>query len=87
MMKTRDARKLLVDHFGDETGAVSFYKGVWTVREGYFYRHGKSEVDLAAKVKRVLPEANVLDSGDHFAAFNGGASLRKSSHFWVKFSV
>jgi len=42
---------------------------------------------LAAKVKEIFPEATILDTGDHWAAFNGGASIRRSSHFWVQFTM
>lgn len=86
MTTIKEARRILKENFGmdDDPGHVTFSKGLFTVHEGYFYRHGRSEEDLAHKVLEVLPEAKIIDSGDHYANFNGGASIRRSSHFWVK---
>ena len=89
MATTKEIRKKLNDLFGcdDETGYVTYSKGVWTVREGYYYRHGKSEQHLADLVLKYFPEAKIQDMGDHWAMFNGGASIRRSSHWWVKFTL
>ena len=86
-MTNKEIRTLLQDHFGDETGAVSIHKGIWTVRECYFYRYGRTQEILAEKVKKILPQCQIIDLGDHWANFNGGASLKASSHFWVQFKV
>ena len=86
-MTNKEIRKTLQNHFCDEPGCVSYYKGVWTVREGYFYRHGRSEDKVALRVLGIFPEAKIVDKGDHWATFNGGASIKASSHFWVKFTV
>lgn len=60
---------------------------VFTVRRGYFYRMGASAEKLANTVKRIFPTATILDSGDHWAAFRGGASVAQGSHFYVKFTL
>ena len=86
-MTTKEIRQLLQDHFSDEKGHVTYSRGVWTVREGYFYRHGRSEANVVAEVQEILPAACVIDSGDHLARFRGGASIQASSHWWVKFTV
>ena len=59
--------------------------GNYVIRRGYFYRHGNSATEMANRVSEAGFE--VVDSGDHWAAFRGGASTRQSSHFWVEFKV
>jgi hypothetical protein len=61
--------------------------GTYLARKGYFYHHGQTSEKLAERVAAALPGVTVLDHGDHFAAFRGGAPLAKSSHFWVRFTV
>lgn len=58
------------------------------VRQGYFYRHGKTADALEAQVRAGLSKRNdiefkILGSGDHWAPFRGGASLVNQSHWWV----
>jgi len=86
-MKTKDIRQLLRERFGEEPGEVSLHKGEWTVRRGFFYTHGKTTDDLWQDVKTVLPSAKWGDSGEEWKVFNGGASIKASSHWWVRFTV
>ena len=60
--------------------------GNYVVRFGYFYRHGNTSEKYAAGIKVALPDANIVAHGDHYANFRGGASVAKSSHFWVEFN-
>ena len=70
---------------------VSKHKGIFTARFGYFYRHGQSGESTRDKVVKRLTDAGikhtVVDYGDHYAAFDGGAPIEKSSHFYVKFTI
>lgn len=66
---------------------VTYSKGVFTARTGFFYTHGRTVQDLIDKVKEIVPEANVIDQGEVWKNFNGGASLRASSHWFVKFTI
>jgi len=66
---------------------VTKSKGIYTARKGYFYRHGFDEYKMAKKIKSVLPDAQILDKGDHWATFKGGDSIAKGSHWWVKFRL
>jgi len=88
-MTTKEARRILKEHFGeeDDPGHVTFSKGHFTIRRGYFYRHGKTPEDLADCVRRVLPDALVTDMGDHYAPFRGGEGIRKNSYFWVQIKL
>ena len=64
---------------------VSLRNGVFTGRRSYFYKNGLSSDLFADKVADAGFE--VIEHGDHWAAFKGGADLAKQSHFWVKFKV
>lgn len=61
---------------------------LYTFRSGYFYRMGRDENKVAARISKALTahgyRHEIVDKGDHWAAFNGGASIARSSHFWVK---
>lgn len=59
---------------------------VFTVRRGFFYRHGKDHWDFATEVKEAFPYCLILDHGEVCKDFNGAASVRNSSHWWVKFT-
>lgn len=83
MTSIKEARRILSESFHDK-GAVSFYRGIFTIRESYFYRHGRTAEKLVAKILEALPEVKVIKSGDHYANFNKGVSLKRSSHLWVK---
>lgn len=60
-------------------------------RRGYFYRHGCTAEKFRDAVSAELTKANivhtVVDHGDHWAPFNGGASLARSSHFYVRVTL
>ena len=62
--------------------------GTIVVRRGYFYRHGQDAEDFQLAVGSALIKAgiqySIKDYGDHWARFRGGASLAKSSHWWVE---
>ena len=67
---------------------------VFTARLGYFYTHGKNERDFADILKSEITRKfgpqlkfELLDMGNHWAPFRGGASTAKSSHWWVRFKV
>ena len=58
-----------------------------TVRSEFFYRHGRSEQDIINRIKRFIPNATIINSGEHWASFRGGASVAQSSHWYVKFKL
>jgi hypothetical protein len=67
--------------------SVSKRAGVFTVRDGFFYRHGRNSGDLVQKVRDAFPTAKILDQGEVWKAFRGGASVANQSHWFVKFSI
>jgi len=58
------------------------------VRRGYFYSGGKTSEDLARKVQSDLDNAGIknaiVNHGSHWTTFSGGASVAKSTHWWVE---
>ena len=84
--------KQLKEILGTRVDQVSKKKdGTIVVRKGYFYRNGMNEIAFKERIVDVLTASGiafrVADYYDHWAAFNGGASLARSSHFAVEFTV
>lgn len=61
--------------------------GVVTVRDEFFYQHGRTSADLVRRVMLACPDATILDSGEVWKAFRGGASTANSSHWFVRFTL
>ena len=65
--------------------------GHFRFRDGYFYRPAGGEEAYANRVSAYLTKAGfnhtIVETGDHWATFKGGASLAKSSHLWVDVSI
>lgn len=81
LVTTKSVRdKIVVD-------TLSQKNGVFTARVEFFYRHGQTSEDLANHIKRAIPNATIIDSGEVWKAFRGGATTANSSHWWVKFIV
>lgn len=66
---------------------ISIRKGIITVRRSFFYTHGVHVDTYVALVKAVCPDAFILDSGEVWANFRGGASIAQGSHYYVKFEL
>lgn len=66
---------------------VSVKDGVFTVRRSFFYTHGYTAAKFVEYVKHVLPQAVVVDQGEVWKPFNGGQSVARGSHWYVKFTV
>jgi hypothetical protein len=67
--------------------SYSLRNGVFTLRDTFFYRMGKDEDNIKLKVLSAFPNANILDNGEIYKAFRGGASIANSSHWFVKFTI
>jgi len=61
--------------------------GEITVRRGFFYRLGMSAEKFRDSVVEKFPEARILDFGEKYRPFRGGASVKASSHFFVTFTM
>ena len=64
--------------------------GCIVLRRGFFYKMGGSSESFAASVTEQMKaagiDAHVVDSGEVWKAFRGGASTASSSHWWVAIS-
>lgn len=58
------------------------------LRDGFFYRHGRTSEKFAQAVAAQLIKAKIphqiVGHGEHDAPFRGSAPLAQSSHFWVE---
>lgn len=70
---------------GAET--VSVRDGIYTARLGFFYTGGYTAEQFANRVRKAYPTAKILDSGEVWKAFRGGASCAQQSHWFVKFRL
>jgi len=65
----------------NEESLVRHKDGSFSVTRGFFYRMGKSEEDLAERLKEALPEATVVEMKEHWRAWP------KHSYWQVRFTV
>ena len=90
-MATLTANKLKSKIFCDKVSKLRDGSGEFIFRLGYFYTSGQTSDDFVAAIKKQLTDAGlkftITDSGDHWAAFKGGAPIAKQSHWWVTAAV
>jgi hypothetical protein len=84
-MKTKDIKVRL----NDQVDVVSFRDGIFTVKKSYYWGVSKDGSNLADMVKKFIPEATILDYGNHYHGFVGGAKSGspQDSYWWVKFKA
>ena len=85
-MKSSEVRELLK---GCNFHVISVRKGIYTVKTGFFYRNSLSPDVMKQKVLSKIPSATILDAGEHWHAFVGGAKpgSAQDSYMWVKFTI
>ena len=66
---------------------VSVKAGVVTIRRGFFYTGGVTAGAYADKVRAAFPNATILDAGEVWKPFRGGAKVAQQSHWFVKFTL
>lgn len=71
------------------TKHISKSKGIFRYWQSYYWGFTRNADKLTARVKEVFPNAEIVDSGNHFHAFVGGAKsgTAKDSYLWVKFKI
>jgi hypothetical protein len=67
--------------------SISLKNDVYTIRRGYYLRNGFDAEMLADKVRRAFPSVIILETGEVWKAFLGGASVAQQSHWFVKFRL
>jgi len=66
---------------------LSVRKGVWVARWGFFFTKGATSIQKADRVRNAFPAAKVLEHGELWKAFRGGAPTSRQSHWWVAFTL
>ena len=66
---------------------LSFRKGVYTAKWSYFY--SSQAPDPVARILAHFPNAKIVDNGNHFHGFVGGAQSGgpQDSYKWAKFTI
>lgn len=91
MATTKEIKKLVKENLHpDVIGSTK--DGCVIFRWGFFYRHGNDSSQFAAKVINLLNSHNitnckVVDDGEVWKSFRGGASTSNQSHWYVKIKV
>ena len=85
MKKVREALEGVVDTVGKNK------VGNLVVRREFFYTHGYTAEKFVQAVSAALNKADILyrvvDSGETWKAFRGGASTANQSHWWVEIQL
>jgi len=82
-MNTKQVRSIL----SDVIDTISFRDNTFTVKKSYFWGATKDGSTLAKKVEDLLPGVKVIDYGNHYHAFVGGAKpgSAQDSYLYCKF--
>jgi hypothetical protein len=68
---------------------VKFSKQTFKVCKSYFYRKGLTPEAIADKFQAEFPGATLVNTGDHWHDFVGGAKQfsAKDSYMWAEFAL
>ncbi len=81
---TPTAKHIKDSVIGIDTCSVK--NGVFTARRGFFYTSGRTAEKFVACILKSFPTAIILDKGEVWKPFRGGASTTAQSHWFVKFT-
>jgi len=84
-MTTKEIKEK-IQHSAD---VVSFSKGVFTAKKSYFWGITNDGSGFADKIVSLIPGARMIEYGNHYHDFVGGAKTggSKDSYFYVQFEV
>ena len=82
VLTIKDVQKMLPD-----ADQITKSGNVFTARLEHFYTFGKTDKDFRDYIQKEIPNAEIIDSGDIWKPFKGGAPVHKSSHWFVKFRI
>lgn len=60
---------------------------VYTARWGFYYTMGRKIEMYEERVRKSYPGAEIIESGEVWKSFRGGAPVGQQSHFFVKFRI
>ena len=88
MTKLQEIR-LAVSHCADSIGQKK--NGNFIFRRSFYYRHGMTAEKFKNEILSLLAHAKlmatVVDYGEHYTSFRGGATVAQGSHWWVEVEV
>lgn len=65
--------------------------GNWVARKEFFYTNGRTADGYASTIYRDITNGKgnvvILDQGEVWKPFKGGAPVSKQSHWWVEFKI
>lgn len=84
-MKLNEVREILNENFN----TFSHREGIFTVKRSYYYGISQSGEKHADIVKNLIPNAEIVDYGNHYHGFVGGSKSGspQDSYYYVKFKV
>ena len=89
-MAAKNARKLIAENLHPDSLGKN-KAGNLVARWGFFYTHGRTAEGYVTKVTALLTEAGIafeiVDSGEVWKDFRGGASVANQSHFYVEIKL
>lgn len=88
---TREAVLKALDWQPSDPESLTFSKGFFTFRKGYFYTHGKTADQVFVNTVEKLNAAGFtvtdVEFGDKYAPFRGGENVKRNSHWWMKCKI
>ncbi|MFA6569984.1 MAG: hypothetical protein WCT77_01970 [Bacteroidota bacterium] len=84
-MKVTELRNLL----HSTANVISQKNGIFTAKKSYYWGIAKDGSEFADKVLALVPNSKLVEFGNHFHHFVGGAKSgsAKDSYLYVKFTV
>jgi hypothetical protein len=91
-MSSKISREEVYSALGLTSGDnLSFSQGVWTLRMEYYWRSNRSDQERWQGSIDKLRECGftvvVVEYGDHYASFKGGASVKRNSNYFMRFKL
>lgn len=80
---TKQVKKALIGSYFDEVAKRG--DGTYIARRAFYYRHGQTVDTFIQYVTKTFPSAVIVDSGEVWKAFKGGAPISRQSHWYVEF--
>lgn len=84
-MNPADVRRILAT----VVSTLSRRGNVYTAKKSYFWGATVCGAALADVIVHRIPQAKIIETGNHFKPFHGGAKRgsRQDSYLWCKFSI
>jgi hypothetical protein len=82
--------KLVAEALKINSTHLSKRGNVYKLKKSYYWGITKSSREvLEPQVKKAFPNAEIIDSGNHFHPFVGGAKSgsSKDSYYWITFKI